>query len=226
MLDQERVERDPVARVDPLAQGRFGLFRSSGPYDPEAVRDAVDVGVDRDRRDSEAEDENAVRGLRSDPGELEQRLHRPGHLAPVAVEEDASALADDPRFGVIETGGTDQALDGSPGRGGEVGRARVAREELRAGDIGRLVAGPLRQDRPDEDLEGVLGVVAKVGDPPVPAAVEFAQPVQDDLPREGRGRLHVGAPREGSRGRIVPGSERSGSSSNPGSCARRSSPTR
>jgi hypothetical protein len=69
VLDEERIDRDPVARIDRLAESRFGLFGSPGPDDAETVRDAVHVGVDRDRRDPVAEDEDAVRGLGADTGE-------------------------------------------------------------------------------------------------------------------------------------------------------------
>lgn len=96
-------------------------------------------------------------------------------------------------------------------------------EELGARPVGRRIAGPLGEDRPDKDLERVLGVVSKIGDPPVAPAVERAQPVEDRLPWE---RIRCGHSRPPEGGGVDPGSERSGSSSPPGSSARRSSPIR
>jgi hypothetical protein len=87
VLNEERVEGDPVTGVDPLAEGGFGLLGRAGPHDAEAVRDPMDVRVDGDRRDPVAEDEHAVRGLGPDPGEGDERLELPRNGPSEPVED-------------------------------------------------------------------------------------------------------------------------------------------
>ena len=239
MLDEERVERDPVLRVEHLAQRRFGLLGGPGPHDAEPVRDAVDVRVDRDRRDPVAEDEDAVRRLRADPGQRRQRLEAARDLPVEPVEHRRGAGPDHAGFDPVEAGRPDQRLEVGRTRPGERRGVGVAREEARARDVGVRVARPLREDRADQHLERVLGVVAQVRRAPVPGPVELREPVEDLFPLPGGeagGRRHppppggeraLGRP-EGSAGPgsavSRPGSERSGSSSP--FFARRSSPTR
>ncbi len=239
MLDQERIERHPVPGIDAGPQTRLRLLDRAGPDHPETVRDPVHVGVDRDGGDRVAEDEDAVRGLRADPGQRGQLFERTRYLAAEAPQERPGALADRPRLHVVEAGRADQALDRPRIGPGQRGRVGVTSEELRARDVRVRVPGPLRQDRADEDLERVLGVIAKVRRPPVTGPVERGETVEDPLPVPGIRRgppLHRTDPaptRSGSLGtggapedRTVPrpGSERSGSSDAPSPF--RSSPTR
>ena len=238
MLDEERVEGDPVPGVDDLPETGLRLRRGPGPEDPEAVDDAVDVGIDRDRRYRVAEDEDAVRGLRADPGERGQLVERPGNHSSEALEELPGALSDRPPLDVVEAGRADQSLDRPGIRPRERRGVRVPREELGARDVRVRVPCPLGEDRSDEDLERVLGVVPEVGRAPVAGPVERREPVEDRLPEAGprrRRRTHRNEPaptrsRSAGAGRDAgttdprPGSERSGSSD-----ARlpfRSSPTR
>ena len=222
MLDEQRVDRDPVAGVYGRAEALLGLLRGRRAHDPEAVGDPVDVGVDGDRRDPVAEDEDAVRGLRPDAGQREQRLVVPGHRSPVLLEDRPRARADDPALRPVEADRPHDRLEHPRVGSGERPRVREPCEEPGARDVGVRVARPLGEDRPDEHLERVLGVVAQVRPAPVPGAVERREPVEQELPVE-RPRL----PRAGhgcSGGGPWPGSLRSGSSVAPSS--RRSSPTR
>ncbi len=235
MLDEQRVQRDPVARVDHRAQPRLGLLGGPGPHDAEAVRDPVYVGVDGDRGDPVAENEDAVGGLRADAGQARELGERPGHHAAEPREDRLGAVADRPGLRPVETDRPDQRPD--LGRAGRRERPGVGEpgEQRRGGDVGLLVARALREDRPDEDLERVDGVVAQVRDAPVARPVERRQAVEDPLP-VGRGAARgghpelagSGRPSDGAAGRAgggpVPGSERSGSSCGPS--PRRSSPTR
>jgi hypothetical protein len=86
VLDEERVEGDPVATVDEVAQPILGLLGGAGPDDAEAVGDPVDMRVDGDRGDPVAEDEDAVRGLRPDPGQRGQLVERPRNVPREPVE--------------------------------------------------------------------------------------------------------------------------------------------
>lgn len=226
MLDEQRVERDPVARVDALPQRLLGLFGGPGTDQPEPVRDTVDVRVDGDRRNAVAKDQDAVRRLRPDSRERKQLLHRGRYPAPPAGQDLPGTGAERPGLRPVEPGLSDQSLDGCDrGLRQRLGGG-VAREQLRARAVGRLIPRALGEDRADEDLEGVLGVVPQVGDPPVPLAVQLAQSVENALPRELSRILHGVPPARRADGKTTPGSERSGSSSTSPSAARNNSPTR
>ena len=233
MLHEQRVKGYPVRRVDHLPERGFGLLGGPRPDHAEPVRDPVHVGVDRDRRDAVPEHEHAVRGLRPDARERREEVERAGDLALETVEDRPGARADDPGLHPVEPGRTDQRLEAPRARPGERWRVGVAREEPRARDVGVRVPGPLREDRADEHLERVLGVVPQVRSPPVPRSVERAEPVEQTLPIEpgvGTRARHPGALRlvgaavaAGSED-VTPGSDRSGSPRSPDS--RNSSPTR
>ena len=177
MLDEERIDGDPEARVHALAERGFGLLGSTGPNDAETVRDAMHVGVDRDGRDPVPEDEDAVRGLGADAGEGRELLEAPGNGASEPTEDLPRDRPEDPRLHSVESGRPNQRLDLRPSRSSERGRVREPGEESGARDLGVRVAGALREDRADEDLERVLGVVPKVRPPPVPRPVERAEPI-------------------------------------------------
>ena len=233
MLDEQGVDGDPVPRVDPFSQRSLGLFGRPGPHDAEPVRDPMDVGVHRDRRDPVAEDEDAVRGLRPDAGERHERFKVAGDHSAEPLQDLGRHPAEDPGLHPVEPRRPDQWFDLGRGGAGERRRVREPLEEAGACDVGVRVAGPLREDRADEDLERVLCVVAQVRSPPVPRAVERAQPVEEPFPVEPGGRTvqgaHGGPLRAFAEPPVrtavdTPGSERSGSS--PSSAPRNSSPTR
>jgi hypothetical protein len=187
VLDEERVERDPEPRVDGGSQSVLGLLGGAGAHDPEPVRDPVDVGVDGHGRDPVAEDEDAVRGLRADPGEARERLKVPRHLPPEPVEESLRAAADPLALRTVEADGPDQALDLLAVGPCERPRVREPLEQPCARDVRLLVPRALGEDRADQHLERVLGVVPEVRTPPVPGAVELGEPVEGGLPREAVG---------------------------------------
>ena len=226
MLDEERIEGDPVAAVDDARQRRFGLLGALRPHDAEPVRDPVDVGVHGDRRDAVAEDEDAVRRLGSDVGQAHQGGILPRDDAAELGEDRLRAVPDGPALDPIEAGRPDERLD-RVGRGrGERGRVGEPGEQPGARGVGVRVARALGEDRPDQHLERILGVVPQVRGPPIARAVQRREPVEDRLPVAGGEprRRHV-RPRADTGAVSTPGSERSGSSSAPPSC-RRSSPTR
>ena len=226
MLDEPRIEGDPVLPGDDAREGELGRLGGLRADDPEPVRDAVDVGVDRDRRDPVAEDEDAVRRLRADRREGDEVVVPPRHLAVEPIEELPGAGADGPRLHPVEARRADQRLDRGRGRGRERRGVREAGEQEGGRPVGVRVLRPLREDRSDQDLERVRGVVPEVRGPPVPGPVQRREAVEHRLPGEGDGApaRHVG-PRTRGGGAAVPGSERSGSSA-PSPAARLSSPTR
>ncbi len=144
MLDQERVERDPVASGDGATERLFRLFRGAGAHEPEPVRNTVDVGVDRDRRDPVAEDQDAVRRLRPYPREARELGKGTGDVSMKALENRSSAPRQDTGLRAVEPGRPDQGLEVGRTRAREELRVRVAREQPGAGDVGRLVPRPLR----------------------------------------------------------------------------------
>jgi len=231
VLYEQRIDRDPVPAVDRPGERPLGLLGRAGAHDAQPVRDPVDVGVDRDRRDPVPEDEHAVRRLRPHAPQARQFLERLRDDPAEAPEDLARDLADDAGLGVVEPGSSDQRLDGRGGRAGQGGRIGVLGEQSRARDVGRLVPGPLGEYRPDQYLERVLGVIAQVGGPPIAGAVEARQSVEQGLPVERSVGHAAPAPRRdrrpegaGSDGSVTPGSERSGSSLDPD--GRKSSPMR
>ena len=233
MLDEEGVHGDPEPWVDPVPEGGLRLFGRPGPHDPEPVRDPMDVGVDRDRRDPVAKDEDAVRGLRTDPGKRDELVERAGDRAPEPLEELPRARPDHPGLHAVEAGRADERLHLRGAGAGEGRCVREAGEQPGARPVGVRIARPLGKYCPDEHLERVLGVVAQVRPSPVARAVERAQAVEQPFPVERR----AGSP-SGHRGPLSwegtrtsgpvaaasPGSERSGSSRS--SAPRRSSPIR
>jgi hypothetical protein len=231
VLHEKRVERQPERLGQHAAQLLLGLLGGIGPHHPQPVRETVHVGVHRDGGDPVAEDEHAVGGLRSDPRKCRQLGERTGDVPAEPVEERLRARADRARFGTVEADRPDQRLDlaaSGPSERPDVGEPA---EQAARGDVRLFVAGPLGEDRPDQDLERVFGMVAQVRPAPVAGPVERREPVEQELPVHGArgGGLHRPASRRpegtgGVRAVSVPGSERSGSSSASRGCI--SSPMR
>jgi hypothetical protein len=184
VLDEQGIERDPVLRVDGAGEFALRLLGGTRPHDAEAVRDPVDVGVDRDRRDPVSEHEHAVRRLGTDAVEGRQLVERTGDDPVKPAEEVARHRPDHPGLRVVESGPADERLDRPRRSGGEGGRVRVPREQEGARRVGRLVPGALGEDRTDEDLERVLGMVPEIRGSPISRSVERREPVEERLPVE------------------------------------------
>ncbi len=222
MLDQERVDGDPVPLGDGGPEGGLRLLGGLRPDHAEPVRDPVDVGVDRHPRDPVPEHEHAVRGLGADAWERRQLLEGLGDDAPEPLEDLPRRRPDRPRLGVVEIDLANPGLDPPNRRLRKARRIREACEESRRRGVGALVPRPLGEDRADQYLERVLGMVAEVRDPPVAGVIERAEPVEERLPVERRVPRH----RCTTSGDPTPGSERSGSSAGRPSTSAISSPTR
>ena len=235
MLHEQGVERYPEPARDDLSKARFRLLGGTRADHAEAIGDAMDVGVHGDRRNPVTENEDTVGRLRPYRGQRYELLEGLRNRPRETVEDFGRARAQRPSLGAIEPRTVDERLDLACGGSSERLRIGVAREEAGAGRVGRLVAGPLREDGADEDLERALRVVSKVGLPPIPGMVEGGEAVEHALPVDLRPLRHGALPRAGrwdgvggssATGRgPKPGSDRSGSSLPPCS-ARRSSPMR
>src|SRR5579875_1236111 len=118
VLDQERVQGDPEPPIEDLPQPGLGLLWTGGEYNPEPVRDAVDVGVDRHPGDPVAEDQDAVRRLGADPGEGGELGQGSGNPAREPFEDLPGDPGEKTGLGPVEPGRPDQRLDlvgGGPG---------------------------------------------------------------------------------------------------------------
>jgi hypothetical protein len=226
VLDEQRVEGDPVSLRYRIAERGLRLLGRPCPHHAQTVGDAVHVGIDGDRRDTVAEDQDAVRRLRANAPDRGELLERPGNRTPESVEQFGGAGPNDPGLHPVEPGRADQRLDLGRFRSGEGGRVREPSEQPGARHVGVRVARPLGEDRSDQHLERVLGVVAQIRTPPVAGAVERAEAVEDRLPVDRVDRPRPGHPRPPGRALRVrasvgeaetPGSERSGSSESAGS---------
>ena len=111
MLDEEGIHRNPVPRVDALAESRFGLLGGAGADDPEPVRDSVDMRVDGDRRDSVAKHEHAVRRLRTDARQGDQLLKVSRDVSAESVEDLLRHGSEDASLHPVESRGPDQRFD-------------------------------------------------------------------------------------------------------------------
>jgi len=139
--DEQIVDVDPeILRQDRLERllRRVGVFRR---HHSEAVGYAVDVSVDADGRDAEAQPENEIGGFASDPGKLEQRRLVPRDLAAVILDEESPDLPQLSGLRVVKTGGVDGARDRFQVEGGELGRGVGQPEEASTGVVGHLVLG-------------------------------------------------------------------------------------
>lgn len=129
------------------------LVGSRGTYEAQPVCDAEDVRVDRDRRGSERDGKDDVRGLAADAGQAEKVLHAARHLA-VESRDDLARCADD-AFGLGPEKST--RVDVGFELAGRERSERLRRGELpeqRRGDqIDARVRALRRQNDSDQQLE-------------------------------------------------------------------------
>jgi len=104
----------------------------------------MDVGVDRDRGDAVAEDEDAVRGLRTDAGKRDELIEVLRNYAAEPVQDLARHDAEDPRLHSVETGHADQRFDLGPARLRERTSVGESGEETGARGVGVRIPRPLR----------------------------------------------------------------------------------
>lgn len=88
--DQKIVDVDPEFAGEYAFECLFGGFGVVGDDHPEPVRDAMDVGVDADRRYSESKSEYEVGGLSTHPGEFEEPPFVGWDLTVVPIGQDST----------------------------------------------------------------------------------------------------------------------------------------
>src|SRR5437867_7853074 len=145
--DEQLVDMEPVLLRDGAHQSLLGRPGGLRANESEPVAHAMDVGVRRDPRFSEAVDEDAVRGLRPDLGKRNELVVGCRHVAPISIEEDPANLLDLDRLLPVEPHRLNQALE-IPGICIREGAGRVIfREQLSRRPLRHLVSSSLGQDR-------------------------------------------------------------------------------
>ena len=111
------------------------------------------MGVDREAREVEADRAHDVAGLAPHAGQPDEVVELARHLAPEFLLELAGHAQQAARLRVEEARGADEAFELVGIGACEIGRRRVAREQLRRDLVDRLVGGLRREDGRDEELE-------------------------------------------------------------------------
>jgi len=131
-----------------LDQHRIVAFR-----DPDAVRHAQHVAVDRQPWNAERVPQDHVGGLASDARQLDERVHRRGHVAAVLLHERLRHADQGLCLGAVEAGGVNQRLEVGGRRLRERARVAVFPEQRRRHHVHAHVGRLRRQDRRREQLE-------------------------------------------------------------------------
>jgi hypothetical protein len=161
VADPAAVEDHPVAEIGPLLlrdePGDLGLDLDrvvlGGPAEP--ADQPAEMGVHGEPRYSERVAEHHVGGLPADPGKDHQVRHATGDLAVEALDQRLAEPQHGVRLRPEEAGRLEDGFQlpaVGPGEGDGIG---IPGEECRRHLVDHLVRGLRRQDRGDQELEGV-----------------------------------------------------------------------
>src|SRR6266850_2255415 len=161
-LHEVRRERPFLFRkhVRELIVDLVGVIRTC---QPQALRDAEHVGVDRDGLLPERVAEDHVRSLEPHARECDERRPRPWHFAPVLFEQRLRHRDDRAGLRAIKAGRADLLLERGRLGQGIVARRRVLLEEGRGDHVDPLVRALGRENRGDEELEWIPEVEGDLG---------------------------------------------------------------
>ncbi len=109
--DEVGVPRLPVADGQDFAQFHFGLDRRARVDEFEPIADAVDVYIDADRREVEADRDGEIRRLAPDAREFAKFLHRARQDAAEARAQDLGERLQMFRLVAVEADGIDEFFD-------------------------------------------------------------------------------------------------------------------
>lgn len=87
MLHEERIGLNPVAVRQPPAQLNFGLVRGHGPYQPPAIGDAVNMGIDADRRLVKGKGTDQIGGLPPDARQTAESIDIGWYDAAITIQD-------------------------------------------------------------------------------------------------------------------------------------------
>ncbi len=158
--DEIRVPGLPIAARQNFAEGHFGGEWRFGVDEAEAIGDAMDVDVDADGWEVEADGDGEVGGFASDAWEFAELFDGVREDVIEFFVEGARQFFEVVGFGVVVADGVDESSEGLFGDAVEVGRgegagARGGLEEACGGFGGTGVFCAGGEDGGDEDAEGV-----------------------------------------------------------------------
>ena len=160
--DEVAVPGLPVADGQDLAELHLRFDRLLRVDELEPVADAVDMDVDADGGEVEADGDREVRGLASDTRKFAELLDRLREDAAELRLKDAGEFLEVTGLVPEEADGIDELLDLGDGEALEVGRGEPlpgrSGEEALHGACGAGVLGAGGEDRTDEHAEGVVGL--------------------------------------------------------------------
>jgi hypothetical protein len=170
-------------RQDAIERGAR-LFRRARGNQPQAVADAVHVGVDRDRAPAEGVDDDDTCHLDTDPREPRELLDGVGHPTAVVVQHGAGEAPHGARLGTEEAGRSEEALQALAAHPQEVTRRPHDAEQTLEHAGERLVARACGEDRAHGDAEGIAAAErGKATDGSVPGGHLAADPAEAGLER-------------------------------------------
>jgi hypothetical protein len=153
--DQQAIDRDPILGWELLAEGEFGIIGSFGAHIPPDIADPMDVGIDTDARQPEADRQREIGGLPPNARERKQRIEIGRNLPMVAFNQLAAHLDNATSLGIVEANRIDQFGDTlfpqfDHGCGG-IGSGK----EARSNDCGKGVFGSQAQNGGNQNTKGV-----------------------------------------------------------------------
>src|SRR5262245_38364682 len=161
-LDEMRRERPLLfwKYADELIVNLVGIVRAR---ETQALRDAEDVGIDRDGRLAERIAEDHVRGLEPDAGKRHERIARARNFPAVLVLERLRHRDERAGLRAIEPGRADFLFERGRLGPGVVACPGVLLEQSGRDHVHALVRALRREDRGDQELERGLEVERDLG---------------------------------------------------------------
>src|SRR5262245_65721562 len=161
-LDEMRRERPLLfgEHVDELIVNLVGVVRAR---EAQALRDAEDVGIDRDGRLAERVAEDHVRGLEPDAGKRHEGVARARNFPAVLVLERLRHRDDRAGLRAIEAGRADFLLERGRLGPSVIACPGVLLEQSGRDHVHALVRALRREDRGDQELEWSLEVERDLG---------------------------------------------------------------
>jgi hypothetical protein len=161
--DKPLVDRDPVTSGEDFLKSDFRSLRRARLNPAGPVGNAVNVGVDANRRGSEAERQYQIGRLSSDARERCKLIHVRGHRSMVRIANDSRHVQDRAGLITVEAGWVDKLFDPFPWKLAHVVRRPRCVEETLRRRKRYLVAGTKADYGSQEHAKGV-GVVRVSGD--------------------------------------------------------------
>lgn len=148
--DQQIVDVDPEIFGQRSLQRTLGGFGCLGGRQTQSVGDPVDMGVDTDRRNAEAEAEYQIGCLSADARQIQECFFLPWNRSVVIGLEDPRDSAKLGCLGAVETGGVDGVGDLGFTPTSQLGRVVRNLKESSTRLVGDLILGSQRDHARDQ----------------------------------------------------------------------------